>query len=1495
MKEIKKIRIFISSPGDVGDERRRARQIIEGMGRRYAGQILLDPLFWEDLPLQPHMTFQQQIDEVLLGEKSVDIAVFILWSRFGSSPGPATLREDRSEYDSGTEREYDLMKRARANNSAARPDILIYTRRDDTSFHERLREKEASKITEISKQKELVEAFIKREFNDPVTGANTGAHHDYGSPHEFTQLLRAHLQTLLDGMTDGLPQQTVWNVEMQGPPFMGLAVFQPHHAAVFFGREEEVMEARLALQKQARNGCGFLLLLGSSGSGKSSLARAGILPSIVEYEVDGQVAQWRSLVITPSELAPESGTKLDLVTSFVRRLAMKTPQLGMPPEPGTQSLPELICEGSTAETIASAFKENPTLTSRLTLLPAMERASASAKGEVRLLLILDQLEELFTASWITKEDRIAFLEMIEALARTGKIWVVATARSDFYQQLQSEPALVRLRAGNGQMDVLPPGADALRRLVESPAKLAGLVFEEKDLQGHRYSLADVILKDAASHAELLPLLEDLLRELFEKRSGVTLTFESYKLLGGSVEKALALRADKVFESLADNTVRDALPSVFQSLITIGTDRDSDGKEVVPGAEIRLVRQKAALAAFSKDSPARMLIDDFVAARLFTTGKHPETGIASVTVAHESLLRVWPRAVQWADANREFLRVRARIASRMEEGSPVLEGDPLLNSAVAQLAAYPKGFQQAERDFVEASAGVAQGARTRRRRIQLSLVAAAALSIIGGIFYYYSQREQDALARQFAAEAERDLVLRDFARAEVAAAVSLTYRDQPETRELLLKSKSGGLHLLANSARIGNNATLCAFSRDGNVMASVQRNRKAVEVKSTLDGTIFGEIDITSFDGPPECMALSDGGGTPLLAMAKPDHSVAIWRFAGGKASDRPQELSMPGNSAGIHSKRVPSLAFHPGKPWIATCSEDRKLCLWDYGQDSARLIHEQPEAHGTAVHGIAFNMNGALLASGGGDYLVKLWKVEEMAADDDGKTPFRARKVAPDKILSGHSDSVFAVAFSPDGKRLASGGYDRLIRIWDLTLPVGELKKKPEGGGPDKPDGKEIPEERESHPVVGTLYGNEGTVLDLKFSDDNSLLVSGGKDETVRVWDAAEGRVLIALRPDCGVIRSVACRKFDEPVRCGGENGWSIWSAAGRDLGARLWQGANAQAMAFDPQECFFATGGGDGVIHIWDKEYHPVKDLTVEGLGGVNGIAISSDGRWLAAAGEGKSVFIWDTKNDWKVQQASGKPGLPHDGPIWGLCFDPMGRWLASGNADSHNRIKRWNIPDWTLKDETTDLADSIYTLSTDPKGRWLISGDSLAKVAVRNAEDLSIVDEEINVKQGETNVWSTAVCPEPLAILSGNSDGKVYRWTPDKVKDWNGGKPGKKISISDADSKINHTINSVSYSTSDRWVAAGGDGGSIEIYDANLQKVRSLVGHDGTVWLVTFNSHGTRLASGGSDKIVRIWNIEVMKRNWTSDSPRALYEEATAMTGMAVKDGKIVVVRKP
>ncbi|MFZ1134723.1 MAG: hypothetical protein WAN69_07245, partial [Candidatus Korobacteraceae bacterium] len=226
------VRIFISSPGDVAEERQKAQQVIADLARRYAPRLALVPILWEELPLMADTPFQKGIETVLDDKGGIDIAVFILWSRLGSPLGKKMRKPDGSPYRSGTEREWELMLAAR-NESAqhtapgeARPKILAYVRSDEAGFMHSLQAHglRGDALEVALQQFNLARQFVREQFHDAESGTNVGAYTEFGEPLTFAGRLRLHLRNLLDAMLpDAGPR--VWD----RPPYQGLEAFDVEH------------------------------------------------------------------------------------------------------------------------------------------------------------------------------------------------------------------------------------------------------------------------------------------------------------------------------------------------------------------------------------------------------------------------------------------------------------------------------------------------------------------------------------------------------------------------------------------------------------------------------------------------------------------------------------------------------------------------------------------------------------------------------------------------------------------------------------------------------------------------------------------------------------------------------------------------------------------------------------------------------------------------------------------------------------------------------------------------------------------------------------------------------------------------------------------------------------------------------------------------------------------------------------------------------------------
>jgi len=716
MSSPSKLRVFISSPGDVVEERVVTRRVLERATAVYGDRVAIEPVFWEHEPLRASASFQEQIPY----PAECDLVLMILWSRLGTRLPAHLSRPDGSRYASGTEFEFENALEAYRAKGA--PDLLVYrkTAQPVTPLDSE------QKVLERLHQKKALDAFLEHWFM-AEDGSLTAAFHTFEGLDDFEELLETHLRKLLEERLPSVEQQVHRRVDWtRGSPYRGLEIFRAEHAPIFFGRTRATSEILNALRRQSAAGRPFVLVLGMSGCGKSSLVRAGVLPLLTQPGVIEGVGLWRSAVMRPADAGS------DLFTSLASALLKH------------RALPELTADGTGIDVLARLLQDSPDAAFALIKGGLSQAAAEVARKEdleqqpvARLALVIDQLEELFTTPSVSSEQRDQFVAVIDSLVASGKIWVLATLRSDFYPRLMDSPGLVALKKDAGQYDLLPASAAEMSQMIRRPAELAGLKFEENEVTGER--LDDALRDAAAQNPGALPLLQFALEQLYTARSGEgVLSLSAYDELGG-VEGALAQRAEAAFKSLG-KTEQAAFATVMSALVTVGTGEGDVG-----------TRQRAPLAGFAKGSPGRVLIDRFVEARLLVTDRD-DRGEPVVTVAHEALLRHWPRLEEWLEHNRELLQVRERLDAEARQWEA--EGRPASNLlASAKRLAEANELEKAEalelpeheHEFLQAS--LAKGQRTQRlKRVAVVTLFILAVVAAGAAFFAEGKRQEAEEAR-----------------------------------------------------------------------------------------------------------------------------------------------------------------------------------------------------------------------------------------------------------------------------------------------------------------------------------------------------------------------------------------------------------------------------------------------------------------------------------------------------------------------------------------------------------------------------------------------------------------------------------------------------------------------------------------------------------------------------------------------------------------------------
>ena len=710
---VRKVTIFVSSPNDVAPERGRMQAVTAKLNREYEGLVRFETVLWEEHIYTADKSFQPQIPEAIAS----DIVVSIFWTRIGTElPADFPPMPNGKPYPSGTA--YELLTALEASKAKGVPDVYVFRKTADAT----LPTADAERRRQAQAQLDALEAFWSEWFR-AEKGEFKAAFQNFPTTdafeHQVELLLRQWLET-----RGFLGPRIAWPKE-KGSPFRGLAPFEAEHAAVFFGRDRVIDEARRRFAEAAERGTPFLLIVGASGSGKSSLARAGLIPRLTTPGLVASVDLWRVARMKPSE--GQAGPLMALATALLTTDALS--ELAHGDYPTAASLADNLRRGGSAsvQPIISAL-------ARVAEDAQRERQSDHAPKPA-LVLLVDQFEELF-AQGVSDAERAAFAESLRQLIATERVWTVATLRADLYELLLKQPALKALKEAGASLDLGPPGPAELAEIVRAPAAAAGLVFETDAQKGE---LGERLLADAKT-ADSLPLLQFTLRQLYERREEtageVRLTHAAYDQLGG-LAGAIAAEAERAVSSLPPESVA-TLPRLLRRL----AEPARDGKTLT-------LREVLHADVASKPSEVT-LVDALLAARILIA-RTDAGGQPTVRLAHDAVLASWPRASEAAQASRDFYRVRAEVEDALrrwqehgrpkdrliQQGVPLAEAEKLVEDFGTELPVELTSFVTASR----------HRARRRQRfeRAAAVFFFALAAAATGASVWAYVERDRSAQA------------------------------------------------------------------------------------------------------------------------------------------------------------------------------------------------------------------------------------------------------------------------------------------------------------------------------------------------------------------------------------------------------------------------------------------------------------------------------------------------------------------------------------------------------------------------------------------------------------------------------------------------------------------------------------------------------------------------------------------------------------------------------
>ena len=1142
-----------------------------------------------------------------------------------------------------------------------------------------------------------------------------------------------------------------------GCPYRGLLPYGRDHEAVFYGRERLTAELAGKLA-----GTPIVMLTGGSGTGKTSLLQAGLVPTLARgVQVPGS-SSWPvvSLSATAWPLAD---------------LAAGLASLG----------------GGDPAAIRQMLAEAPGEAHLL-----VREILLAAGDPARLVLIIDQFEQVFAADGQdARLERSAFIDAVCAaatqpagLAGEPPARVVIAVRGDHWDRCAAYPQLVRSMK-DGQIVVGPMPEAGLRRVITGPAEASGLRIDDALIDA---IVADVDAAEGGPGGAALPLLSQALTLTCENRDGDWLGREGYER-AGRVARSVEVSAEDVYAGLSQDQQAVAR-DVLRRMTAAGPDR-RPVRRLVSRADLYAGRPK------NQRATVGMVLDAFAGKHLLVLGAD------SAEIAHDVVLQVWPRLRDWLQEDQSSLILYGQLAEDTTRWRQNRKDSSLLYRGVQLAAAneaeriwaadpgrYP-ALTTGETDFLRASSRAATRGRRGRRTLEVAVVLVILAALAGAGQQIRSAR--NSAGQQRSAEVSERLAAQSAAleatdpvTAALLAGAAWRISPTAQARYSLLESLAQPMRgtLAAQSGVV----TAVAYSPDGKTMAAGYSGG-TIRLWDTASHRL---ISTASWGGAALALAFTGGGKTlevagpaavgawdltnhaqvaarPLagaiggrsvafspdgttLASGGDDGNVRLWNVA------TQQEIGVPMSS---DLEPVKAVAFSPDGATLGAASSDGTVQLWNVAtqQEAGTTM----TAGSAAVSALAFSPGGKFMAAGDQDGNVRLWNVATQTqagatmatgaavaalsfsasgttlatAETDGVTElwaFATQEQTGAALAAQGAARVSALAFSPSASVLATGAGNGTIELWNpvgfhqssAPIATGTSASPPAAGGP---------------PAV--------------LSDGDILAVSDSRG-TVRLWNALTRRPLgppivsphavtgLALSRD-GKVLAVAAGGLQlwsttTGQRTGGtlpaadaggpvaiSPDGSLVAAIGTDGKARLYQvatqqetgtavtvgpGASGDALAFSPDGKTFATVSANGTAALWSvATQRRIGALMTAGSSGtpaaggspVAAVGFSPDGARLATAGasggSSDSIRLWDAA----TQQEIGTPMTAGPGPVYAVAFSPDGTTLASAHGDGTARL--WDAA--TQQEIGTPMTAGpgpVYAVAFSPDGTTLITADA-------------------------------------------------------------------------------------------------------------------------------------------------------------------------------------------
>ncbi len=1207
-------------------------------------------------------------------------------------------------------------------------------------------------------------------------------------------------------------------------PYRGLAAFEASHRDLFFGREaltqtlfEQVVKAPLTV------------VLGASGSGKSSLVKAGLVAKVQQAETrEG----WH--VLPPLRLG-------EFPLQALHQALAQDP----------------LFSNSVGEDVASDSDVASDLIEERFLLDYLAYWQLHYPRR-KLLMVIDQFEELMTLGISADERSQCLTTLATAITHySGQFRLVLTLRSDFEPQFQTTALAPYWQSA--RFLVPPMSRSALREAIIQPASKRVIYFHSED---EKHPLVDQLINEVADMPGALPLLSFTLSELYLKylkRQEIakaqgrllerTITEADYRALGG-VARSLTQRADSEYQALIARDPKYATTVRNVMLRMVATGGGQLSRRRVPLSEFEYLS--------AENNRVQTVIQRFSAARLLVEGTGSD-GRTYVEPAHDALVNGWQRLLAWQRTEEADLILQRRLTPAAEEWrshqAPSVSAN-LRARATQVLSGLDRGLFSVESraaQLAKALGHLWQGTRQGFGRSDRG------------------DRSQPT-AKQFLWHGNPYL---DVLRAELDAPNNrLNKLETNFVREsLLLKRKNTSWRWrLAIALIVGlSGLTLATVaSRRADMISDIESSRAAAEANflagnqldgftRSLDAAQVLQKPLMRAFKPPEPMRSAVRGTLQKAVYATQEHnrfevhqgttrsnmsadgrtivssgdddSVIVWNWQGDKQAAW---------SAG--QEKVLNLRVSPDGKQIATAGEDSTVKLWNL---QGQLLAEF-RGHTDMVKGLAFSPDGQLLATASRDQTVRLWSLTSLSPErqDGYQAPTTPQPLA---VLRGHRGEVWSVTFSPNGQQLVSASGDGVLRLWNLQGQILKQFQAQQGELHQvqfSPDGRQMVTAgqdgrlrlwRLNGEPVADLIGHEGRIWDTKFSADGQQIASTSGDGTVRLWSAATGASLAVLSSHQGPVRNVSFSEDGQRLVTSGDDG-----------SVRLWRLQGEKRVIFDPfnlpEENYSTTGQKAG--------YRSLQSAPT------GAIALGTNGQDVVTTYQ-KTIRLW---------QSSSEPISSWQEPM-AVTAIALGQ-KREKIAIAQGGVLQLKTLQGQLLVEDTASAAAITSLDMNPDENFLVSVRENGLVGLWNLEENTIVEWKTNIEELKT----VALDPSAEQIATAGIDGAISLWN----------RQGKLLAQMEGHLG---TVHSMAFSPDGQRLASTGQDGTVRLWDIASARQQALFQvYDAEVTAIAFSPEGRLLATGDTAGDVQLWDTkrQVAFAEWQANPGTAVGKVSFNETGI-------------